>query len=627
MPTAANRFHDKDIALLESLPGLPPGDRRAAIEHLVHNSSPAVREPAIRMGAVLLTDDSLASYLREEADDVLRNAGLEMLKLRGPKSVDLGISLLTDRDSDVVLQSVMLLDHLKDPRALEPLRGVLRHANANVVQAAIVAIGQLGHAAAAADLLRFLTGEPWFQVAAIQALGNLRAANAIGPLSELLDDPMVGAFAAEALMWIGGPEAFQHLAHYWLTDRADGDKPIELLAHVLEGLIESAPEMPGLRDAIAARMNYTAGSLGIAAARCLLALGAGPQDSEALRVLAGSTSDGTVLPACLTRRKSLIAKLISERGVRRSWGFLLAARYPDAVPLSELSTALATSTGHEQLAAIAQALSQIDSSELGSALLDFYLGLPRDAIPGWAPLLYEHRDVLRDAIDRRQDLPEGTHSVLTAILQESPAAVADAIVKLPVDRRMQALSQVSDRNDVVRELPWIEWLKEDLDLYSSIAATVAKQAELGKVLPEIRKLLQATPTRDLIRMVSNLNDEESVATLVELLDRSDIALQPFLIGALGSIGGDEARQALRTVARSGGPRWGRMAYKALSLCATREDEPFFRSAVRHTDWYVRLSCVHVLGKTLRAEDAQILTQLAADPVGLVAHRARAALER
>ena len=627
MPTATNRFHDKDLALLESLPGLPPGDRRAAIEHLVHNSSPAVREPAIRMGAVLLTDDSLASYLREEADDVLRNAGLEMLKLRGPKSVDLGIGLLTDRDSDVVLQAVVLLDHLKDPRALEPLRGVLRHANANVVQAAIVAIGQLGHAAAAEDLIPFLTGEPWFQVAAIQALGNLRAANAIGPLSELLGDPMVGGFAAEALMWIGGPGAFQHLAQYWLTDRADGDKPIELLAHVLEGLIEPAPEIPGLRDAIAARMNYTAGSLGIAAARCLLALGEGPQDPEALRVLAGSTSDGAVLPACLARRKDLIAKLISERGVRRSWGFLLAARYPDAVPLRELSTALATSTGHEQLAAIAQALAQIDSSELGTALLDFYLGLPRDALPGWGPLLYQHRDVLRDAIDRKQDLPEEQHSVLTAILQESPAAVADAIVKLPVHRRMQAITQVSDRSDVVRELPWIEWLKEDLDLYSSIAATVAKQAELGKALPEIRKLLDTTPTRDLIRMVSNLNDEESVATLVELLDRSDIALQPFLIGALGSIGGDEARQALRTVARSGGPRWGRMAYKALSLCATQGDEPFFRSAVRHPDWYVRLSCVHVLGTTLRADDIQILTQLAADPVGLVAHRARAALER
>ena len=53
MPTATNRFHDQDLALLDSLPGLPPGDRRAAIEHLVHNPSPAVREPASTLRALM----------------------------------------------------------------------------------------------------------------------------------------------------------------------------------------------------------------------------------------------------------------------------------------------------------------------------------------------------------------------------------------------------------------------------------------------------------------------------------------------------------------------------------------------------------------------------------------------
>ena len=143
----------------------------------------------------------------------------------------------------------------------------------------------------------------------------------------------------------------------------------------------------------------------------------------------------------------------------------------------------------------------------------------------------------------------------------------------------------------------------------------------------IRELLAISPTRDLIRMIANLNDTESVPTLVELLDQSDVALQPFLIGALGNIGGNDARHALRAVARSGGPRWGRLAYKALSLCATKDDEPFFRQAVRHPDWYVRLACVGILARTRRAEDTHALTQLAADPIGLVAQRARAALER
>ena len=627
MPSVTNRSHDEDLALLETLPGLPPGDRRAAVEHLIHNSSPAVREPAIRMGAALLTDDALAGYLREEADDVLRNAGLEMLKLRGSKAVELGISLLHDRDSDVVLQVVVLLDHLKDPRALEPIRGVLHHPNANVAQAAVVAIGHLGHAASAEDIIPFLSGEPWFQVAAIQALENLRAPNAIDPLAALLDDPMVGAFAAEALMWIGGPQSLRHLARYWLDDRAEGDEPIEFLAYVLEGLIEPAPVVDGLRASIATKMDHTDGIVGLAAARSLLALGAGEEDAEALRILAGTTSDGTTLPACLTRRADLIGPLIAERGVRRGWGFLLAARYPDEVPLGKLSAVLVSSTGHDQLTAITEALSKIESSKLGAALLDFYIGLPRVALPEWGPLMYRHAASVRAAMEQRSDLPDDTRSVLSAILRDAPEDVAKAIVGLPPKPRMEALSQVSDRNEVLRRLPWIEWLKEDLDLYGSMAAAVAAQANLEKHLPEIRQLLAETPTRDLIRMIANLDDGESVPTLVELMDRSDFALQPFLIGALGSIGGSQARHALRTVARSGGPRWGRLAYKALSLCATQEEAPFFREAVGHEDWYVRLACVEVLGETGGGEDSQLLTQLAADPVGLVAHRARAKLEQ
>ena len=627
MPSVTNRSHEEDLTLLDALPGLPPGDRRAAVEHLVHASSSAVREPAIRMGAALLTDDALAAYLREEADDVMRNAGLEMLKLRGAKSVELGISLLHDRDSDVVLQAVTLLDHLKDPRALEPIRGVLRHPNANVVQAAIIAIGQVGHAASAEDIIPFLGGEPWFQVAAIQSLGNLRASNAIEPLAELLDDMMVGEFAAEALMWIGGPDAFRHLARYWLEIERDKDKPIEMLAHVLEGLIQTPPTIAGVRAAMAQKMDYAAGATGHAAARCLLSLGSGDEDADALRIMSGRTSDGTTLPACLARREDLIGQLIAQRGVRRSWGFLLAARYPDAVPLSELSAALASSTGHEQLPAIAEALSKIESSELGAALLDFYLGLPKDALPGWGPLLYQHRDALRVALDQRTDLPEHTRQVLSAILQESPTAVAAAIVDLPTDARMEALSQASDREEVLRELPWLDWLVEDLTLYGSVAANVAVRADLEKHLPEIRQLLSTTPNRDLIRMISNLNDQESVPMMVELLDRSDVALQPFLISALGAIGGTEARQALRTVARSGGAQWGRLAYKALSLCATKDDEPFFREAVRNPDWYVRLACVDVLARTHRAEDTETLTQLSADTNTVVAQRAHAALER
>ena len=96
-----------------------------AVEELVRTTSAAVRDPAIRIGAAVLSDDCLTSYLRNGADDVRRNAGLEMVKRRGSAGVTLAVSLLDDRDADVVLQAVLALDHLSDPRSLEPLRRLL----------------------------------------------------------------------------------------------------------------------------------------------------------------------------------------------------------------------------------------------------------------------------------------------------------------------------------------------------------------------------------------------------------------------------------------------------------------------------------------------------------------------
>jgi HEAT repeat protein len=70
----------------------------------------------------------------------------------------------------------------------------------------------------------------------------------------------------------------------------------------------------------------------------------------------------------------------------------------------------------------------------------------------------------------------------------------------------------------------------------------------------------------------------------------------------------------------------RLAYKALASCATEEDDEFFRQAIDHHDWLVRLACVEVLGRFTRQMNMAALAQLAADPVAAVAERAASALE-
>ncbi|MCP4654769.1 MAG: HEAT repeat domain-containing protein, partial [bacterium] len=67
------------IELLDELPSMPKEERIEAIERLIRNPSPGIRSRALRMGAAAIPDERLKDYLRSDADDVLRNAGLEML--------------------------------------------------------------------------------------------------------------------------------------------------------------------------------------------------------------------------------------------------------------------------------------------------------------------------------------------------------------------------------------------------------------------------------------------------------------------------------------------------------------------------------------------------------------------
>ncbi len=100
-----------------------------------------------------------------------------------------------------------------------------------------------------------------------------------------------------------------------------------------------------------------------------------------------------------------------------------------------------------------------------------------------------------------------------------------------------------------------------------------------------------------------------------------------MIESLGRIGGPEARRALRELTGAEEPTLQRHAFRALATCAADEDETLFRDAAVHSDWLVRLACVDVLGRFSRPENLEVLTQLATDPVAIVAQRAISRLER
>ena len=615
------------IELLDHLPSMPIKDRIDAIERLIRNPSPGIRSRSLRMGAAAIPDERLKEYLRSDADDVLRNAGLEMLKMRGNRGFSLTLTLLKDDDPDVVLQAVIVLTHLRDPRALEPLRSVLHHPDPNVIQEAIVAIGQIGDARAIPDLIAFLEADSWLQMAAVQALGNLRSPVAVPHLKRLLTDFMTGPLAAEALARIGGLNAFKALSGHWLRFRneVDNETTLGLLAHVLEGLPRPPQPPEGLVEALDPLLESDQETLRVAVARSLLALETRNHDAQALIEVASFHREAAVLPACIHHRKDLIGQLLAQTGVQLAWGFLLAARYPKATPTEAVVKALHQPPTADQLGPILRALAKLRDPEVGRALLGFYLRLPEEQRTSIHPLIKIHRQALRQRLDSDSDVDRSTHVVLEALLGNSPNAIERTLLDLPAEERVHALKELLDLEQVMRGLPWRRWLDESPEIYAEVAAEFASRAGLRDLAPSFRKLLEKGSQPFLVRTLGELGDRDSVPVLIDLLE-PETPLEPMVLESLGRIGGPEARSALLAATTSGRPQRERMAYRALARCATEEDDKTFRDAIDHTDWYVRLSCAEVLGRFSRPENLAVLAQLTADPVPIVAQRALSFLE-
>jgi len=624
---------DECVEILERLPAMPLDTRFEALERLVRNPSPGIREQALRIGASVLPDSRLTEYLREPADAALRNAGSEILKLRGGRSLPLVIRLLQDPDPDVVLQAVLILDRLRDPRALEPLHAVLGHSDPNVQQETIVAIGHLGDARSIPFLLPFLGADLWVQMAAVQALGDLRSPEAVHHLADRLTDPLVGSLAAEALARIGGEPAFHALALCWPAGgvEIDDETMLGLLAHVLEGVPrpEEIGALPrGFREALSARLYDRSAEVSTAAARCLLALGPSPWDAAAIEVLAGSRPAPSIRPTALARRRDLIPTLLGgTAGEPRAWGFQLAAGFPEEVPAEAFLAALRETAEHlDLLPHLLQALQKVRVPGLGEALLDLYLRLPAGSRDLLVPALGIHQDEVRSALDAREDVHESDRLVLEALLGKPMDEVAEAILDLDASFRPGVISRLMRIEGLVMTLPWDDWLEEAPELYSALAADAAVRCGLAEMLPGLRARAAVMPSVPLIRALGALGDREAVPVLADCLETAE-DLRSAVLESLGRIGGPEARAVLSSAVLSlGASAEARTAFRSLAACAGPGDDVLFRAAAVHPDWQVRQVAAEVLGRFNRPENKIALTRLAADPVPAVSHRALASLE-
>ena len=453
-------------------------------------------------------------------------------------------------------------------------------------------------------------------MAALQALGDLRVPESVAPLARKLKDPMMGPLAAEALARVGGPAAFEALA----SPPFDASR-LELLAQVLEGLGVRVREPAGFRDTLAGLLAKSPGAERGAAARCLLCLGSGPWDGQALAALAELHPLADVAPEALKRRPDLLGALLRGGSVERSWGFLLAAWFPERVPGGDFLAALAAESRDPERVSpeLVAALGRVRLPGVAELALDLYLRLAPGDQAVLEPALLAHAAEIRAGLANRRDLDETGRLILAARLGEPAESLAGRFLALTPREGRKAAAALLHCEPLIRRLPWEDWLRDSPDEVADLAAEAAALYALAGLAAPLRARLASAPSAPLIRALGALGDGASAPELLRLLG-SRPELRPVVLEALGELGGEPVRQVLRQAAAAAEPV-DRLAYRALAACHEAADLPLFRAAAAHADWFVRHVAAGVLASSGDSRDQLLLSQLVADPVAAVSQKA------
>jgi HEAT repeat protein len=595
---------------LASLADRPAAEVCRVLERWLRDGNAERRRAALSVGAEVLQDESLVAMLRDGADPVRRNGGLEMLKRRGQRAIPLATRLLDDSDPDVVLQAAMALSVVGDQESRMALAGMLAHDNPNIVQAAIAGLGRAG-VRAVPLLVPFLDGDDWLRIAAVEALGDIGGDAATAAIEPMLRTPLLVQTSARALARCGTDRACRALADWLEASDARDPVPWEALADALER--PGARLEPGetLKTILGRRIE--GGSL--SAARCALHLRVTEIEPAALDVLVTQAKAWSPFPACLSDREDLAPVLLEHGGVSREWGLRLAARFPQPDLVSFVAAALTDAAWRLPPDVIAQAVMALDDPALAPAIMRCYAALPTSSRAGWGPVLAHYRQAIVRALPAHDPLP-GDAGQMLGTLVEDPAVAAAAIEALPAGARLEAIAAAMERPDVLRRLPWLEWLVTAPAVYGPLATAAAEAAGLRSELPRIRALLRQSREPTLVRLIGALRDTESIPLLIGVLQDAEPGLRVTVLAAMGRIGGPEARRTLRPLAASAAG--DRFVYRALAACAEPADLPLLREGLRHSDWHVRLVCLEALGSQGGLDDRARLAALCGDPVPPVA---------
>lgn len=655
--------HSQRLAALEALPEGGPA-REALILAALEDESVVVRERAIRLAARYIEPQVLGELVADQVNAIRRNAAISALERQGPYAVPHLRTMLASPDVDTVMFSLQMLSRIGDPLAVHGIVPLAQHADPNVAQCAIEALGELRHREAVPALLQMLSGDLWLQLAAIDALGKIGDPAAVGPLVALIPDSIVAEPAVIALQRIAAPESLEALLGRLQIVSEPPLRDALLLALGVVVDLHPDPVPVAVRCSASLELNSSTGLLRYLGEILRWEAAAAPAGSEpvagardlpsllraatAVTVVAGL---GQLYPAVLTRvaqdeesawivglfRRHPVAltpalgELLRHPDLRVRRGALLAGAFvsddlvlvtahlrdADALVRAAACRALGLIGEPKTSGLLIQRLSEGDPAEQAAAV-EALAEFPADAL--------ETLDVCLE--------PSASPAVVVAALMvlsrrgvpRFEARIAElAHHDLPAIRKA-AIRAAAQLPGTRAEVLLIRALADDHQPIRVEALDLLVKRDQDRTIPTLAALLQTGDSLrgHVIRALGQMRAIEVAPNLESLYHHCARHEQVEIIRAMTRMAGPRVPEFLRA-RLSEAPEIRRAAARGLASLVDRTHLPLLLTLAGDTDWHIRAEAARGLGR-LHLEECQTpLLTLARDVEPAVATIAREAL--
>lgn len=643
MNNLANLIKDKtDIDdIYKKIKGLPKEtyeQKVSTLLYLLKLPIAGIRNTALYIASNILKDETIIDMLRNDADDVMRNSAMEIIKNKGEAGLNLALRLIKDDDNDVVLSAVLILDHFKDKRTIRPLVKLLeKNKDINIIQAVLLALGNTGDKSVLEILLKYLDKEIWLQIASITALGELRSPITLKYLRKFVSNEMLSSFALESISKIGNKTAFNIIFDYLIKNRDSMD-----LEHILGHLCNIAESrkielkkkyLIELRKYIDNdEFNANIKNLSV---RIILSAGIREDIPKLLEILLMTTSSD-VFPMCLKNRYDLISELISINNINATkWAIIIAKNY-----IKKIDTFLVTQIinsvkclfennyyDENLINLLIELLKKYKNQEIAEDVFDLYLKIPFIERMFLNQVLQKYKSILPEIIKKKQPLDRKTQVVLDILTGNITDSTLEDFFTLRLHRIKMILPFLLINKSFIEKIPFDYLMKKVPEDILPFISILPNKSKAKRYLPFLREILNATENPEVIKIIGELKDKNSVERLISLTDSKDDLIRTLAIESLGKIGNESARKKLKDISiNSNKNKISRVAFMALTSCIQKEDINFFRKALFDNDWYIRYLAIDALIKLKDSKLDKYLFKLLSDPVKAISDKVKSVLE-